>query len=61
MEFTKPCDKDLFSKQDPTLLSKTLDSCLLPFGTIVSLLGTITKKGKDDFQLTSEATQLLFL
>jgi len=61
MEFTKPCDKELFSKQDPALISKTLDSCLLPFRTIMSLLQTISKKGKNDFQLTSRATQLLFL
>ena len=60
MEFINPCDKDLFSKV-PTLLSKTLDSCLLSFGTILSLLDTITKKGKDFSQLTGGAIQLLFL
>jgi len=48
MEFTKPCDKELFSKLDPTLISTTLDSCLLSFGTILSLLQTISKKEKND-------------
>jgi hypothetical protein len=61
MEFTKPCDKELFSKQDPTLISTTLDSCLLPFRTILSLRQTISKKGKNEFQVTSRTTQLLFL